>query len=1115
MRTMDIRGAPLGEAGLQGATLFGAYRLLPWLLLGLLLVALLILFLYLALTRGAKLRALDKKLAAARKMLQDRAAALAEAEGKAQNSEGLLISGLGPMLQVVHELRAPIAAVQSCLDVILQGYGTGDTVLHQEMLHLARDRAGALLALVNDLLNLGTVGRPEAAKEVHLIQLGDVLWHIGPEMSIKAMLRGVDLRLDVANSLPLIIATEEHIKQLLSNLIDNAIKYTNPEGTVTVSLREGVDGVIGEVRDTGIGIAPEDVDRICEVFYRAKNAREVEPYGTGLGLPIAKRVVELYGGQLHIESGLGKGSRFTFSFPKMHIRYLPPTQAVASEAFDNQEKADWGSTTIGETNSHAGSEGHGMSKEVAHSKECVVIGGGVAGTQVALDLADMGVKVHLVEKGPSIGGRMAQLDKIFPVNCHGGCRHCSISLVSHEFGDCLAHPNITLHDYTEVKEVTGSAGNYQVRALKHARFVDPDKCTLCGNCAEVCPISLPDEFNEGLSERRAIYLPHAQAVPNAYLISKRGTAPCTAACPGNISAQGYISLIAQGRYEEALEVIREYNPFPGTVARVCDHPCEGECPRGTLDEPVAICDLEGFVADWVYAKKEGQSTADAAPSPGISEDTKRVAIVGAGPAGLSAVYFLARMGYRVTLFEALSKPGGMMLRIPAKRLPQDVLQREIDDILALGVELRLESPVSDIDGLLAEGYEAVFLAPGVHEPQSLTLSGETIQQSDLAVDSETLQTSSPGVFAGGHAARGPEFLIRAIADGRRAASSIDRYLRGVPLIATNERQSQPVAHLTDEEVAELFHSKEVNQGPREVGADAQEMQGLTEEQARAEALRCLRCGICSECGLCVTVCDPDCIDLQMPAEVVELNVGAIIVATGLEPFDPSGLAQLGYGRYKNVVTSLEYERLIGASGPTGGHLRRPSDGRPVKRLGFIQCVGSRDVNHNRYCSSVCCMFATQEAIVANEHDPEVHSTIFYIDLRAGGKGFQECVDQAQNENNVAYLRARVAEITEDADASPVIQYENTLSGKAGSETVDLAVLVTGLRPRHDVKELADLLAIDVDEYHFIETDPFSPMKTSREGIFACGFCCGPADISESVIQGSGAAAQAAELVLRD
>ena len=900
------------------------------------------------------------------------------------------------------------------------------------------------------------------------------------------------------------------------------------------------------------------------------------------------------------------------------------------------------------------------------SDNVLVIGGGIAGIQAALDLADMGLGVHLVERSPSIGGRMAQLDKTFPTN------DCSICILAPKLAECSRHPNITLHTCAEVTAVTGEVGAFEVTVFKQPRYVDETKCTACGDCAEVCPISLPDEFNQGLSQRKAIYRPYAQAVPNAFLVSKRGTSPCKHACPAETSAQGYIALIAEGRYEEALEVIRQYNPFPATVGRVCNHRCEDECNRGKVDQPVAICALKRFVADRVYALRD-QAPEPAEPAPQLLKG-KRVAIIGAGPAGLTAAHFLARMGYRVTIFEALPVAGGMMrVGIPAYRLPRRVLQREIEAILSLGVDLKLYSPISDINRLFEQGYEAVFLAIGAHAPQHLRILGEdaegvyhgvpflrtvnlggeitvgrrvvvvgggntaidaarsavrlgaeqviiayrrsreempanswevedaeregvhlqlltqpievltekghvvgvrcirmrlgepdesgrrrpipvegsefTIEADTLiaavaqapeisflqpdhgleinargtfVVDPRTLQTSRPGVFAGGDAARGPGALIEAIADGRRAALSIDRYLRGVPLLTPRELEPLPVVRLSEVEIAALASESDVSRtarqqmptlGVEERVHDFREVElGLTEEQARAEALRCLRCGICSECWRCVEACGAECIDHQMAAETLHLDVGAIVVATGFDLYDPGRVKEYGYGRYPNVITALEFERLISASGPTHGHLLRPSDGAPVKRLGFIQCVGSRDIKHNRFCSSVCCMHATKEAILANEHDREVESLIFYTDLRAAGKGFQQYVARAEQEYNVRYVRARAGEITEDGDGHPVIWYEDIASGGKDSVAVDMAVLGISLLPRRDAAELAHILGIALDEDGFIMTDPFSPADTTRPGVFACGYCRGPADIPESVAQASGAAARAAEAV---
>lgn len=307
------------EIGQQGAGTFSRGAVLPMLspaalvALGLLLV-LLLLSGYFALSRGGRLRAREKELAATKEMLQERSAALAEAEREVEK----LKMGSASMLQVVHELRAPSASIQNTLDVLLQGYITNAKPVQDEMLRLARDRARAMLALVNDFLNLGGIRQAEIEKkEIRPVQLVDILWRVIPEIRIKATLRGVDLHFDVPDTLPLIGATDEHMEQLLFNLIDNAIKYTDPGGRVAISLREEDHCVIGEVEDTGIGIAEQDMSRIFEEFYRGGNAKEVEPYGTGLGLPVVKRVVELYDGQLHLESELGKGSKFTFSFPQV------------------------------------------------------------------------------------------------------------------------------------------------------------------------------------------------------------------------------------------------------------------------------------------------------------------------------------------------------------------------------------------------------------------------------------------------------------------------------------------------------------------------------------------------------------------------------------------------------------------------------------------------------------------------------------------------------------------------------------------------------------------------------------------------------------------------------
>jgi len=423
-------------------------------------------------------------------------------------------------------------------------------------------------------------------------------------------------------------------------------------------------------------------------------------------------------------------------------------------------------------------------------KGVLVVGGGIAGIQAALDLAEMGVRVHLVEKSPTIGGRMAQLDKTFPTN------DCATCILSPKMVECDRHSNITIHTLSEVQAVAGEAGDFTVQVLKRARYVDEHECTACGDCAEVCPIVKRDEFQMGLSTRRAIYIPFAQAIPQAYL-------------------------------------------------------------------------------------------------------------------------------------------------------------RDPDDCL------------------------------------------------------------------------GDEPMV---------------------------------------------------------------------------------------CGRCIEACSKGCIDFDMQDEVIELSVGAIVVAVGMETFDPDALTEYGYTRYENVITGLEFERLICASGPSGGHLIRLTDRQQPQVIGFIQCVGSRNLKYQRFCSSVCCMHATKEAILAREHIPDVQSYIFYTDLRASGKGFREYIERAKREYGVQYIRSRVARIEEDGDNRLIFHYEDTAGSRPQQMRVDLAVLATSLIPSPGVSTLAEVLDLELDEYGFFETNPFSPTDTTREGVFTCGCCRAPVDIPQAVAQASGAAARAAQYV---
>jgi heterodisulfide reductase subunit A len=423
----------------------------------------------------------------------------------------------------------------------------------------------------------------------------------------------------------------------------------------------------------------------------------------------------------------------------------------------------------------------------------LVIGGGIAGIQAALDLANRGVKVHLVEKSPSIGGRMAQLDKTFPT------MDCSICILAPKMIECLRHPDIELLAYSEVREVTGSAGNFVVKVVRKPRFIDVDKCTGCGECTEKCPVRVTSEFDMGMGKRKAIFMAFPQAVP-------------------------------------------------------------------------------------------------------------RVAVI-------------------------------------------------------------------DKDNCL-------FFQKGV-------------------------------------------------------------------------------------------------------------------------------------CKICEKLCQAHAVNFDQKAEEITLNVSSLVLATGLESWNPASISEYGYGRHENVLLSLEFERLINASGPTHGELMRPSDNKKPRTIVFMQCVGSRSERKGfPYCSSVCCMYATKEAILVREHNPECAVHILYMDLRVFGKRFQEFVTRAKEEWGVDYVNGRVAVVMEDpVTQNLLVRYENVAEGKIEELWADLVVLCPALVPREDNRVLAKTLGIELDTDGFLKTkDPLlMPVETNVDGIFVCGCCQSPKDISESVTQASAAANKAAEV----
>ena len=878
----------------------------------------------------------------------------------------------------------------------------------------------------------------------------------------------------------------------------------------------------------------------------------------------------------------------------------------------------------------------------------LVVGGGIGGIQASLDLANQGFYVYLVEKRFSIGGVMAQLDKTFPTN------DCSMCILSPKLVEAQRHLNIELMTYSEVQSVDGEPGNFKVKVLQHPRYVSIEKCKGCGDCAKACPVEFPNYYEENMKQRNAIYRPFEQAVPAAFGIDKRGDPPCRTTCPIHVNAQGYIALTSDGKFDEALALVRERNPFPGITGRVCHHPCESKCTRADVDEPISIDMIKRFLADY-----EIKNNKDVPVPEKLESNGKKVAIVGSGPAGLLCAYDLALRGYSVKIFEELPVAGGMLsVGIPEYRLPRDIIKREISILEKLGIEIQLNTKIGrdiPLDNLIKE-YDATFIAIGAHISRKLKVEGEELKgvygateflrevnlgkkvkigdnvtvigggnaaidaartvlrlgaknvtivyrrsikempanpeeiedaieegikiefltnpkkiigkdgkvvgmecyrmklgkpdesgrrrpipiegseftiETDMVIpaisqepeldvlgkdelihkkwrainaDELTLETSIKGVFAGGDAVTGPKTYIEAMAAGRKAAESIDRYLTGKDLREGREKEGSYETEIkVDTEgipYAERKHPIKIDLKKRK-GNFNEVVLGFDEESVKEEAKRCLNCGGCSECMECVKACEPEAIIHDMLPQEKLIDVGAVILAPGFDEYVPNELTEFGYQRYKNVVTSIEFERIMSASGPTQGHIVRPSDGEKPVKTAWIQCIGSRNKEYP-FCSSVCCMYAVKEAVVAKEHDRDLKPTIFFMDIRAYGKDFDRYIERAEGEYGVRYVRARPSSIQEDETTKNlIITYEE--NGVLKREMFDMVVLSVGLHPPISNMEFAQKTGIELNEFGFAKTRIESPVETTKDGIFVCGAFQGPKDIPETVAQASSAA----------
>lgn len=346
----------------------------------------------------------------------------------------------------------------------------------------------------------------------------------------------------------------------------------------------------------------------------------------------------------------------------------------------------------------------------------LIVGGGIAGIQAALEIAESGSKVYLVEKDSTIGGKMAKLDKTFPT------LDCSACILTPKMVSVAQHENIELLSYSEIEDVDGSIGDFNIKVRKKARYVH-DNCTSCDDCTKACPVEIPNPFEENQAQRTAIYKTFPQAIPNTYVIDKEGRPPCRETCPINQEAAGYVGLIAQERFEDAARLIRQQNPLPIVCGRVCYHPCETECNRHFVDEPVAIKDLKRFVIDWERKHKGG-------PQPPKIENKRpeKIAIIGSGPSGLACAHDLTLKGYKPVVFEKLMVAGGMLaVGIPEYRLPKKLLNSEIDYIKKMGVTIKTGMALGKdftIKDLFKQGYKSIYIATGAHKSLKMKIPGE-------------------------------------------------------------------------------------------------------------------------------------------------------------------------------------------------------------------------------------------------------------------------------------------------------------------------------------------------------------------------------------------------------
>ena len=634
----------------------------------------------------------------------------------------------------------------------------------------------------------------------------------------------------------------------------------------------------------------------------------------------------------------------------------------------------------------------------------LVVGGGIGGMQAALDLADSGFYVYLVEKSPAIGGRMAQLDKTFPTN------DCSMCIMGPKLVECGRHLNIEIITYADIESIEGFAGNFKVKVKKRARGINTDICTGCGSCVANCPVTNQPviTFHHSPHQADGVKRSKAQSPTIAFKLNGK-------------EVQG-----EEGQY--ILQIAEEYGV---EIPTLCYHKAL---------EPAGMCRLcivelrDGrrthFVTACNYPIREGMEVYT--DTEAVHEYRKLIVeLLLAGCPNVAIIKELAaKYGIKEPRFEKEDNDCilcGLCVRM-CERMGNSAIS-----LTGRGVEMKVDTPFHIQSDVCMACGACAFVCPTGH-----------IKLKDIT---KHAIKPIPSEYQMGLTGRKPIYVP---------------YAQAVP--------NTPVIDRT----------------------------------------RCMHFAT-GGCKTCAEFCGVGAIDFSQQDETVELNVGSVILAPGFEPYDPKLYNTYQYGRFPDVVTSLEFERILSASGPYEGHLVRPSDQKEPKKIAWIQCVGSRNTQRGGkgYCSAVCCTYAIKQAMIAKEHSSEpLDTAIFYIDMRTYGKDFERYYNRAKEEMRIRFVKSRINNVLPgDAPGDLKIRYTDE-AGRMVQEEFDIVVLSVGVNIAQESIELAKKMGVELDHYNFVKTSSFKPVKTSRPGVYVCGVFEAPKAIPHTVAQASAAAASA-------